>query len=46
MEQEGFQILIAQIAESKKTDVDSIQAKLGGSSGPSTAGTTVIICLL
>lgn len=40
MEKEGFQILIAQIAESKKTDVESIKAKLSSSSGPSTAGTT------
>lgn len=40
MEKEGFAILIAQIAESKKTDVETIKAKIGSSSGPSTAGTT------
>ena len=42
MEKAGFEILLAQIAESKKTDVASIKAKIDSSSGPSTAGTTVI----
>ncbi len=40
LEKEGFEILLAQIAESKKTDVESIKAKIASSSGPSTAGTT------
>jgi hypothetical protein len=40
LEKEGFGALLNQIAESKKTDLGSIEAKLGGLSGPSTAGTT------
>lgn len=40
MEKEGFHILLAQIAESKKTDVDSIVAKISSGAGPSTKGTT------
>ena len=40
LEKEGFEILLAQIDESKKTDVDSIKAKISSSAGPSTAGTT------
>lgn len=40
MEKEGFEALVHQIAESKKSDYDSVVAKMSTVSGPSTAGTT------
>lgn len=40
LEKEGFETLLRQIAESKKTDFDSVVAKIGSVSGPSLAGTT------
>merc|ERR1739836_103469 len=40
LEIKGFKALVAQIAESKKTDAGSVEAKIAGAGGPSTAGTT------
>lgn len=43
LEYNGFKALLNQIAESKKVPADAVFAKVNSSSGPSTAGTTVII---
>lgn len=43
LELEGFNALVAQVAESKKVDVNAVVDKLNSVSGPSTAGTTVKI---
>ena len=40
MEKEGFEALLNQIAESKKSTYDAVLTKLNSVSGPSTAGTT------
>ena len=42
-EKKGFDALLHTIAEAKKCDYNDIGAKINSSSGPSTAGTTVII---
>ena len=39
-EREGFETLVHQIAESKKTDYNAIVTKMSSVSGPSLAGTT------
>lgn len=40
MEKEGFDALVHQIAESKKSSYEAVLEKLNSVSGPSTAGTT------
>ena len=40
MESEGFHLLLKQIAETKKSDYNSVATKVNTSHGPSTAGTT------
>ncbi|CAF0835781.1 unnamed protein product [Brachionus calyciflorus] len=40
LEKDGFEALLHQIAESKKSNYDAVLAKLNSVSGPSTAGTT------
>ena len=42
-EKKGFDALLRTIAEAKKSDYNDVVAKINSSSGPSTAGTTVII---
>ena len=41
-EKKGFDVLLHQIAESKKVSYEDIVSKVNSSSGPSTAGTTVV----